>query len=68
MRAPTDDKAHEHIDEALQKANGDKNTSTRHIPIQVIPGGDLQRSVREDVQYLYAGPYIRNDAVITGCK
>ncbi|THH16449.1 hypothetical protein EW146_g4201 [Bondarzewia mesenterica] len=62
MRAPNDDKAHEHIDEALLKCNGVSDLSTRHIPIQVIADGDLERSVREDVQFLRTSPYIRNDA------
>lgn len=68
MRASTDDEAHTHIQEALQKCNGDANISTRHLPIQVIPGGDLNRSIREDIQFLRTSPYIRKDAMITGCE
>ncbi|KZP06319.1 carbonic anhydrase [Athelia psychrophila] len=65
MRAPTDEEAHTHIEQSLQKANGVK-LSTRHLPIQVIQQGDLNRSVCEDVQFLHSSPYIRNDAVLTG--
>lgn len=66
-RAATDDEAHTHIEQSLKKAN-DIQLSTRHLPIQVIPQGDLIRSVREDVQFLRSSPYIRNDAIITGCE
>ncbi|KAF7974017.1 hypothetical protein HWV62_13527 [Athelia sp. TMB] len=64
-RAPTDDEAHTHIEQSLQKANG-THLSTRHLPIQVIPGGDVARSVREDVQFLRSSPYIRDDVTVTG--
>lgn len=46
--ALSNNKAHKCVDDVLCKTNGDPNVSTKYIPIQVIPDGDVNHNICKD--------------------